>query len=138
MKYLWPFICILMLLTAACTKEIDLKPDPGSENTVITFYVDLVDQPDQNILKIYDNYEYFLDDTLPVEISIGHTMNYHSLTTHILIFPKEPEKELWIRVNSVTFSYPFFDRNYIYKSSFFLPVTDSLIIDAEYVNWIQE
>lgn len=140
MKHMRLLMSITLLLSAACTKELDLKSNPGNENTVITFHVKITDQLyisniQVNTLKIYDNYDYFLSDTLPLKISEEYKMNYHIITQHTLVFPKENNKELWIRVTS---RYSIFKRDFIYKSSIFIPLTDSLIVRTEYENWILE
>ncbi|KAF0204251.1 MAG: hypothetical protein FD170_569 [Bacteroidetes bacterium] len=137
MKHIRLFLSISLLLSAACTKEIDLNPNPGNENTVITFKVNTTGYPEENTLKIYDNYDYFLSDTLPLIISKEYISYGRGWSKHTLIFPKESNRELWIRVNSL-YKFPWFYRDFIYKSSIFIPLTDSLIVDTEYEKWIQE
>lgn len=137
MKLIMFFLSISLLLSAACTKEIDLKPNPGNQNTVIIFNVKTAGYPKENTLKIYDYYDYFLSDTLPLIISKKYTAYGQGWSKHTLVFPKESNKELWIRVNSL-YSHPWTYKDFIYKSSIFVPMTVSLIIKAETKNWILE
>lgn len=136
MKHQWTIIALIFLCFTSCTEKINLESENLSETTRIIFYVSLSEFPTINTLKVYDNYENFINDTLPGIVSVEYTDRYFN-TTHEMIMPKADGKELWIRINSRR-SLPHFDRNYRYKSSIFMPVSDYLLINAKSGYWIPE
>lgn len=131
------FALTVLLLLSACTEKIDLAPAPENDSSVIIFYVRIPESPHYNSMRVFDDYDLFLMDTLPITISSEIPYFYRNYTVHELHYPRITGKELWIRVHSDFHNY-IYSKKFVYQSPVFIPYSDSLIIDSSYENWIQE
>ena len=83
------FTLTALSLLSACTEKIDLAPTPENDSTVIIFYVNIPESPNYNMMRVFDDYNLFLLDSLPfAKIRGYHPHFYGGTTLHEFHYPR--------------------------------------------------